>query len=212
MMSKDRLDLVACVERQLRQVELLLAFIEPLISWQRRQGRTRRRRRSRTHGDHAPKTDTSIKDAVYVSDDESAAVSRLRQAHLSSLQQSAVGWRNRAEQVRQSYADAPRDPAPDGDLIDALLNSGGLIALLAQLLDALAASFQAQTSPSPQKAALLRRHVKRWRVEVWALRARIDREKADDSAERLGVKPEFAEAERAAIRRALQRHSGNRKR
>ena len=52
---------------------------------------------------------------------------------------------------------------------------------------------------------MLRRHVNRWRAEVWTLRARIDREKEEDSAERSGVTLESIKAERAAGRRFLRK-------
>ena len=146
-----------------------------------------------------------------MSDQESTAVDRLVNAHFASLKKSGADWHNQAEQVRQSYADTPRDSAPNGDLIDALLNSAALITVLTQLLDALAVSYQAHTLLSREKVALLRQHLNRWQVEVCELRARINREKADDSAEGPGANIEF-EAVLLAIRRVLERRSRTRKR
>jgi hypothetical protein len=169
MASQDRLDLVADVKRQVFRVELLLAFIGPLIAWHQRQCGTE----SRMEADNAaaPGTDT-----VDLSDAEQAAFDRSARAYFAMQRKSADQWRTLAGQARHSHADAAGVTAADADLVEALLNTAGVVTVLAELLDALATTYLEQVSLSPAKVALLQQHLDRWSMQASGLSVRLAHE------------------------------------
>ena len=165
MMSRSRRELMMRVDGQLCQVQLLLSHVSRLVRfWEPCE---------------AADSLSSGHDPDGVLPPDHVAFDFSRDLDVLALRWVTESWSAQAEEVCRSHANPPAYAQADADMAEAELNTAGLIIVLSQLAQGLTASFRAGASLAPDKIAILRSHVDRWRKEACGLAERLQRERAD---------------------------------